>query len=105
MAGLPSDKIRVTAFEQQAYELLNTALLGPSEAEMTVLIGFDGGLRLCVESDWPLDSLVREQGARTGYRVQFLGGTVRVEGREGLRTCVLESARPQTSLNEFTLLR
>ncbi len=61
---------------------------------MTVLIGNDGGVRLCVNSDWPLDSLAREQGARAAYRVQFRGGGVRVEGREGLRTCVLESPRP-----------
>jgi hypothetical protein len=56
-----------------------------------VLIGHDGAVQLCVDSDWPLESLARERGARTVYRVRSHHGAVRVEGREGFRTCVLES--------------
>jgi hypothetical protein len=85
----------VTGFAQRAQELLETALRGPQASEMTVLIGSDGGIQLCADSDWPLDSLVRERGARSGYRVTAKGGCVRVEGREGLQTCILESRRPQ----------
>jgi hypothetical protein len=84
----------VTGFAQRAQELLDAALAGPGTSEMTVLIGNDGAVGLCVDSDWPLDSLVRERGAQAAYRVQFRGGAVRVEGREGFRTCVLESPRP-----------
>jgi hypothetical protein len=65
---------------------------------MTVLIGQDGGIQLCADSDWPLDSLARERGARAAYRVTTHGAMVRVEGREGLRTCVLESRRPWLAL-------
>jgi hypothetical protein len=59
---------------------------------MTILIGRDGGIQMCADSDWPLDSLMLERAARTGYRVSTRRGSVRVEGREGLRRCVLEAA-------------
>lgn len=90
----------MTGFAQRAQELLENALHGPQGSEMTVLIGNDGGIQLCVGSDWPLESLVRERGARSGYRVTAKGGRVRVEGREGLQTCVLESRRPQMLLRD-----
>jgi len=62
--------------------------------QMTVLIGGDGGIHLCADSDWPLDSLAREHGARTAYRITSREGSVRVEGREGSRRCVLEERTP-----------
>ncbi len=65
---------------------------------MTVLIGHDGCLVMCADSEWPLDSLARERGARTAYRVTSTARRVRVEGREGLHTCVLESVRPAWAL-------
>ncbi len=82
-------------FAQRAQELLEAAVSGPSVTEMTVLIGHDGAIQLCADSDWPLDSLARERGARSAYRVSSNQGGVRVEGREGLRTCILESRRPR----------
>jgi hypothetical protein len=75
-----------------ALEALNR---GESCAEMkvmTVLIGQDGGIQMCADSDWPLDSLMLDRGARTGYRVSPRRGSVRVEGREGMRRCVLEGS-------------
>lgn len=81
-------------FAEQAQNLLDAALAalerGESCAEMTVLIGNDGGIQLCADSDWPLDSLMLDRGARTAYRVSPRRGSVRVEGREGSRRCVLE---------------
>ena len=59
---------------------------------MTVLILRDGGIQMCADSDWPLDSLMLDRGARTGYRVSPRRGSVRVEGREGPRRCVLEGS-------------
>lgn len=59
-----------------------------------MLIGQDGAIQLCADSDWPLESLARERGARAAYRVSSHPGGVRVEGREGLRTCLLESRQP-----------
>jgi hypothetical protein len=81
-------------FAQRAQELLETALAGRASTEMTVLISHDGAIELCADSDWPLESLARERGARSAYRVSSRNGGVRVEGREGLRTCILESRRP-----------
>ena len=65
---------------------------------MTVLIGADGALQLCADSDWPLESLARERGAEAAYRVTTQGAAVRVEGRHGLHTCLLESRRPHQAL-------
>ena len=92
------DKKWVQHLANQAQNLLDTALAalarGESCQEMTVLIGRDGEIQLCAGSDWPLDSLMLDRGARTGYRVSPRRGSVRVEGREGLRRCVLETALP-----------
>jgi hypothetical protein len=81
-------------FAEQAQSLMDAALealnRGETCQEMTVLIGRDGGIQMCADSDWPLDSLMLDRGARTGYRVSPRRGSVRVEGREGLRRCVLE---------------
>ncbi len=85
-------------FAQRAQELLEAALAGPASTEMTVLIAHDGAIQLCADSDWPLDSLARERGARSAYRVSARNGGVRVEGREGLRTCLLESRRANVLL-------
>ena len=58
---------------------------------MTILIG-QNGIRMIADSDWPLESLLWHHGAHTAYRVTEAGGSVRVEGREGSRRCVLESS-------------
>ncbi len=89
----------VTGFAQRAQELLEAALNAPVASEMTVLIGMDGAIQLCADSDWPLDSLARERGARAAYRVSAKARSVRVEGRQGLQTCILESFRPSHFLS------
>src|SRR5579871_1217672 len=92
------DKHTVTRFTEQAQNILEAAETatahGQTCSEMTVLIGADGGIRLVAGSDWPLDSLACHHGAKTAYRVSERSGSVRVEGREGSRRCVLESAKP-----------
>ena len=88
----------MTGFAQRAQELLEAALSAPTASEMTILIGMDGAIRLCADSDWPLDSLARERGARAAYRVSARSGSVRVEGRQGLQTCILESCHPARPL-------
>jgi hypothetical protein len=86
----------VQGFAEQAQSLMDAALAaldrGESCQEMTILIGRDGGIQMCADTDWPLDSLMLDRGARTGYRVSPRRGSVRVEGREGMRRCVLEGA-------------
>jgi len=63
-------------------------------SHMTILIGQDGHIKMFADSDWPLDSLTWHHGAKTAYRVSEQSGSVRVEGREGSRTCLMESAKP-----------
>lgn len=67
---------------------------GESCSDMTILITAEGAIRMVADSDWPLDSLAWHHGAQSAYRVSDRRGSVRVEGREGSKTCVLESAKP-----------
>lgn len=69
---------------------------------MTILIASDGAIRMCAESDWPLDSLARERGARAAFRVTEHQGRVSVMGREGPHTCFLES-RSQQAVSRLLL--
>jgi hypothetical protein len=61
---------------------------------MTILIGLDGNIRIVADSDWPLESLVRHYGAQSAYRVSERTGSIRVEGRDGTRRCLLDSVAP-----------
>jgi len=87
----------VQRFAEQAQSLLDAALTALERGEsctemtvMTVLILWDGAIQMCADSDWSLESLMLDRGARTGYRVSARRGSVRVEGREGPRKCLLE---------------
>src|SRR5271170_755910 len=64
---------------------------GNVASDMTILISQQGGIHMIAGSDWPLDSLQSHHGARTAYRVSEHCSKVRVEGREGGRTCVFET--------------
>ena len=66
---------------------------GHELSTMTILIGQEGNVRLIAESDWPLDSLQAHHGAQMVYRIGQRQETVRLEGREGARTCLLESEK------------
>jgi hypothetical protein len=83
------------SFTEQAYEILQAAesavAKGLSCSEWTVLVTQDGAIRMIADSDWPLDSLAGEHGARAAYRVSDHKGTLRVEARSGRRTCTMES--------------
>jgi hypothetical protein len=74
--------------------ILTAAESAGSCSNMTILIGEDGHIKMIADSDWPLDSLTWHHGAKTAYRVTEQSGSVRVEGREGMRTCVMASAKP-----------
>jgi hypothetical protein len=89
----------VSRFAEHAQGLLDAAESasagGQACSDLTIPIGPGGGIHMLADSDWPLDSLARHHGARTAYRVSERRGSVRVEGREGSRTCVIESASPR----------
>lgn len=67
---------------------------GQACTEMTILIGPEGHIRMVADSDWPLESLARHHGAQSAYRVSEETGRIRVEGRDGMRRCLLESSSP-----------
>ena len=77
-------------FAEQAESILQAAESAGECSEMTILMG-PSGIRMIADSDWPLDSLLWHHGAKTAYRVSQNRGSVRVEGREGSRRCLLES--------------
>ena len=85
----------VSRFLEDANQIMQAAESAASRGErcgeMTILIGQGGGIHILADSDWPLDSLARHHGARAAYRVSEHGGSVRVQAREGSRTCVMES--------------
>ena len=80
----------MSRFAEQAESILAAAESAGECSEMTILIG-PNGIRMIADSDWPLDSLLWHHGASTAYRVTERKGSIRVEGREGSRRCVLES--------------
>jgi hypothetical protein len=80
----------VSRFAQQAEQILQAAESAGECSHLTILLGRDG-IRIISNSDWPLDSLLRHHGAETAYRVTELRGSIRVEGRQGSRRCLLES--------------
>jgi len=65
---------------------------GQAPSELTILITAEGAVQMVAESDWPLDRLLAERGARMAYRVGERGGRIRLEGRSTSETCRLESA-------------
>jgi hypothetical protein len=90
--------ISVSLFAEHIQQLLDAAQSaagqGESCSDMTILIGHDNGIHMIADSDWPLDSLALDRGARSAYRVTDLHGSIRVEGREGSRRCVIETTSP-----------
>jgi len=64
---------------------------GGDVAPMTVLIGYQGGIRIVCNTDRPMYALQAEHGADMTYRVSQSGGRVRVEGQGRGQRCVMES--------------
>lgn len=80
---------------ENLFEAAQSALINGGEvSDLSILIGNDGSIRMVAGSDWPLDSLLREHGARMAYRVSQDSDRLRVEGRAGFRTCLFEAAKP-----------
>jgi hypothetical protein len=99
----------VNLFVEHAREIMEAAESASGKgngcSEMTILIGQDGALRLIKDSDWPLDSLAHHHGAKSAYRVSEQRGSVRVEGREGMRTCLLQSVSPAETARRLLAAR
>jgi len=86
----------VSQFLENAKEIFEaaetSAAAGYSPSEYTILIGSaQGGIRMIANSDWSLGALQREHGAQLAYRVSNVDGRLTVDGREGQRTCRMET--------------
>lgn len=68
---------------------------GQCISDFTMLIGQDGGIQILAASDWPLERLLAERGARAAYRVGETNGRIHLEARAAGRSCRLESEPPQ----------
>lgn len=86
----------MSRFAEYAEEILSAAESAGSCSDLTILMG-PQGIRIIADSDWPLDSLLWHHGAESAYRVGERNGSIRVEGREGSRRCVLESGAKSTA--------
>lgn len=88
----------MSRFLEDAAEIFHAAErsldAGHEISATTILVNTGGGISLVSDCDWPLDSLAIERGARMVYRVSGQGRTVRLEGREGPRTCLFETTKP-----------
>ncbi len=89
----------MSRFVDYAAEILTAAESavesGHTPSDMTILITHEGGIRMIADSDWPLDSLQQYHGAKMAYRVSQSAAHVRVEGRAGSRTCLIETQKPE----------
>jgi hypothetical protein len=95
----------VSRFLENAENLLSAAenalSAGHTPSDMTILISPEGGIRLVADSDWPLDSLQAHRGAKAAYRISQQGERVRIDGREGSRTCRFESEPPSRAFRSL----
>ena len=88
----------MSRFVDNAMQILNAAESavesGHTPSDMTILMT-PQGIRMIAGSDWPLESLQLHHGAEMAYRVSQSAIIVRVEGRAGSRTCLLETVKPE----------
>ena len=88
----------MSRFVENAERILEVAesagAAGYAVPEWTILFTPRGGIQMVADSDWPLESLQADRGARMAFRVSRQRGKVRVEGRAGARTCLFEAGKP-----------
>jgi hypothetical protein len=88
----------VEAFWTDAENIFETARQasqsGSPDCDWAILIGPQGDIRMLAADGWALPSLAAQHGAQTAYRVTREGGSVCLEGRRGLESCLLRSESP-----------
>lgn len=86
-----ADKVFVTAFLQQAEEILDIASRGSQDSQNSaIVIDRQGGMRMLDGAGWSLRALAAEFGAASAFKVERRGGAVRVEGLAGSERCLLQ---------------
>jgi len=84
----------VDEFLRDGHSVLEAARHGGEAGALTIVIGRDGSLHGVTGSEWTLEALAAEHGARAVYRVSRTGAKLRVEGRSGARSLLLEEEPP-----------
>jgi len=82
---------------RDAESILDTALRAGGASNVAILVSAEGGIRIVLDPDWPLESLAWHHGAEAAYRVTTQDGRISVEGRSLSRRCTLEAESPQVS--------
>ncbi|HOK47337.1 MAG TPA: hypothetical protein PLA43_06265 [Bryobacteraceae bacterium] len=80
---------------RQIFDAAQAAMrAGQTPSDLTILINEEGHIEVLAESDWPLDRLLADRGARIAYRVRAerRGGGICLEGRSISEYCRLETA-------------
>ena len=67
-----------------------TAQSGDGDADWTILVSPDGGIRMVAGREWDVEALRLETGARSAYRVSRNRTGVKVEARAAGQSCKLE---------------
>lgn len=86
---------------QRIFETAGAVREGGAATDYSILVGYDGAVRLVANCDWGLNSLRSERGARAAYRVTAANGRVRLEGRSEAESCVLISQPPAAAARQL----
>jgi hypothetical protein len=86
----------VSAFLQQAEDILDVAVVAndPGAHDVAILMDRQGGMRMLDPAGWSLPAMSAEFGATAVYKVEWRGGTVRVEGWGGGQRCLVQRNVP-----------
>ena len=80
---------------KHAEEIFLAARAGsPDDCEMSILVSRDGGIHMLCATDWELEPLRIDHGARAAYRISRRDGGVRLEARSVDESCLFE-AKPR----------
>jgi len=95
--------IYVSAFLQQAEDILDVAVAGNSygAGDVAILLDRQGGMRMLDPAGWSLPALSAEFGATAVYKVERRCGTVRVEGWGGGQRCLIQREFAQRGVAPF----
>jgi hypothetical protein len=78
---------------------------GSPDCHLAILIGPQGEIHVRDAAGWALPGLLAEHGARTVYRLSREGGRVRLEGRSGSLTCLLQAEEPAAAARHLLACR
>ncbi|MBZ5623600.1 MAG: hypothetical protein LAQ69_33480, partial [Acidobacteriia bacterium] len=85
----------MSPFLKHADEIFQTAREGgPDDCEMSILVNREGSIHMLAGTDWELEPLRIDQGARAAYRISRKDGRVRLEARSADESCLFEAKPP-----------